>query len=185
MGIIQNFTSKAKEFLNRPAEDYAEDEYIDDEFMDKDEYDEFPEAPKYSPYGEDYSYTPAGSDDEPQYESYEEVKKEVKSKTSKRSANIYNMNSTQKFAPKFSLYFLTLNDMYDAKNVADRIIDKNTLVIINLANLTDEQRIRAMDFLDGAKYVAKCIYTQLTEDVYAYIPGDVELHGDFLDQVDF
>ena len=41
-----------------------------------------------------------------------------------------------------------------------------------------------MDFLDGAKYVAKCIYTQLTEDVYAYIPGDVELHGDFLDQVD-
>jgi FtsZ-interacting cell division protein YlmF len=64
------------------------------------------------------------------------------------------------------------------------MMDRNTIVVVNLSLLSEDQSKRAMDFLDGAKYVAKCIYTQLTEDVYAYIPGDVELHGDFLDQVD-
>ena len=73
----------------------------------------------------------------------------------------------------------------NAKNVADKIVDKNTIVLISLAKLSDDQRVRAMDFLDGAKYVAKCIYSQLTEDIYAYIPGEIELEGDFLDQVDF
>ena len=38
------------------------------------------------------------------------------------------MNSAPKAAPKFRLYFLSLNDMYDAKNVADKIIDKNTIL---------------------------------------------------------
>lgn len=185
MGIIQGITSKAKDFLKRPVDMVDDGEYIDDEYMDKDAADEYGDAPQYSPYEDDYSYSPTGSMEPPEYNSYEDVKKEVKSKSSKSGASIYNMNNTPKYAPKFRLYFLTLNDMYDAKNVADRIIDKNTLVIINLANLDDDQRVRAMDFLDGAKYVAKCIYTQLTEDVYAYIPGDVELHGDFLDQVDF
>ena len=180
MGIVQGFSSKVKDFLKKPANMMGEDEYIDDEYLDSDDYDEYGDAPKYTPYGEDSSY----ADEESEYEAYEEPKKEFKRKASKSGANIYNMNSAPKAAPKFRLYFLSLNDMYDAKNVADKIIDKNTIVIINLSNLADEQRVRAMDFLDGAKYVAKCIYTQLTEDVYAYIPGDVELHGDFLDQVD-
>lgn len=179
MGIVQGFSSKMKDFLRKPADVDGEDEYISDEYMDSDEYDEYGDAPKYTPYGEDSSYS-ADSD----YDDYEEPVRETRSKVSKSGAKIYNMNSSPKYAPKFKLYFLSLNDMYDAKNVADKIIDKNTIVIINLANLDDDQKIRAMDFLDGAKYVAKCIYTQLTEDVYAYIPGDVELHGDFLDQVD-
>ncbi len=184
MGILEELTSKAKDFLKKPAE-VADDGYIDDEYIDKDAADEYEDAPQYTPYGDDYSYSPEGSMEMPEYNSYEEPKYEAPKRKTKSGANIYNMNSTPKYAPKFRLYFLTLNDMYDAKNVADRIIDKNTLVIINLANLSEDQRVRAMDFLDGAKYVAKCIYTQLTEDVYAYIPGDVELHGDFLDQVDF
>lgn len=179
MGIVQGFSSKVKDFLKKPADVMGEDEYIDDEYMDSDDFDEYGDAPKYTPYGEDSSYAA-----EPDYDAYEEPKAEPKRKASKSGANIYNMNSTPKYAPKFRLFFYSLNDMYDAKNVADKIIDKNTIVIINLANLDDDQKIRAMDFLDGAKYVAKCIYTQLTDEVYAYIPGDVELHGDFLDQVD-
>ena len=180
MGIVKGFSSKMKDFLRKPADVLDDEDYIDDEYMDSDEFDEYGDAPKYTPYGEDSHYA-----DEADYE-YEEPKKEAKRKPSKSGANIYNMNSAPKYSsPKYRLVFFALNDMYDAKNVADKIVDKNTIVLISLAKLSDDQRVRAMDFLDGAKYVAKCIYSQLTEDIYAYIPGEIELEGDFLDQVDF
>lgn len=180
MGIVKGFSAKMKDFLRKPADVMDDEDYMDDEYIDGDGFDEYGDAPKYTPYGEDSSF----SDDYDDY-GYEEPRKEAKRKSSKSGANIYNMNSAPKHAPKYRLVFFALNDMYDAKNVADKIVDKNTIVLISLAKLDDDQRVRAMDFLDGAKYVAKCIYSQLTEDIYAYIPGEIELEGDFLDQVDF
>ena len=174
MGIVDKLSANFKDFLKKPSEVAGDEEYMDDEYMSEEEYDEYGDAPKYVPYGEDAS----------EYEDTYEAPKTEKRKASKSGANIYNMNSAPKYAPKYKLFFWTLNEMCDAKNVADKIMDKNSIVIINISNLSEEQRVRVMDFIDGAKYVAKCIYTKLTDDIYAYIPGDVELHGDFLDQVD-
>ncbi len=86
--------------------------------------------------------------------------------------------------PKFKLSFITLQDMYDAKNVANLMMDNDTIVVVNIDNLSQRDKRRAMDFLDGAKYVAKSVHVQFTETMYAYIPDDIELHGDFLDQVE-
>ena len=93
------------------------------------------------------------------------------------------MNSA-KTQSKFKLNFIALHDIYDAKNVANLMIDQNAMVVVNLGLLSDEQKRRAMDFLDGAKYVTNSIFTRFTENICAFLPESVELHGDFYGQVD-
>ncbi len=95
---------------------------------------------------------------------------------------LYDINSGKK--SKFKLSFITLQDMYDAKNVANLMMDNDTIVVVNIDNLSQRDKRRAMDFLDGAKYVAKSVHVQFTKTMYAYIPDDIELHGDFCDQVE-
>ena len=101
------------------------------------------------------------------------------------SSNIYNMNSSKaRSGSKFKLTFISLHDIYDAKNVANLMIDQNAMVVVNLGLLSDEQKRRAMDFLDGAKYVTKSVFARFTESICAFIPSDIELHGDFYNQVE-
>jgi FtsZ-interacting cell division protein YlmF len=101
------------------------------------------------------------------------------------SSNIYNMNATKsRSGSKFKLTFISLHDIYDAKNVANLMMDKNTIVVVNLSLLSEDQSKRAMDFLDGAKYVTKSVFARFTESICAFIPSDIELHGDFYNQVE-
>ena len=85
---------------------------------------------------------------------------------------------------KFKLTFISLHDIYDAKNVANLMMERNAIVVVNLSLLTEDQSKRAMDFLDGAKYVTKCVFARFTESICAFIPSDIELHGDFYNQVE-
>ena len=78
----------------------------------------------------------------------------------------------------------SLHDIYDAKNVANLMMDRNTIVVVNLSLLSEDQSKRAMDFLDGAKYVTKSVFARFTESICAFIPSDIELHGDFYNQVE-
>ena len=95
------------------------------------------------------------------------------------------MNSTKsRSGSKFKLTFISLHDIYDAKNVANLMMDRNTIVVVNLSLLSEDQSKRAMDFLDGAKYVTKSVFARFTESICAFIPSDIELHGDFYNQVE-
>ena len=64
------------------------------------------------------------------------------------------------------------------------MMEKDTIVVVNLSYLSDEQKIRAMDFLDGAKYVTKSVFVRFAENICAFVPESVELFGDFFSQVD-
>ena len=56
------------------------------------------------------------------------------------SSNIYNMNATKsRSGSKFKLTFISLHDIYDAKNVANLMMDKNTIVVVNLSLLSEDQ----------------------------------------------
>ena len=94
------------------------------------------------------------------------------------------MNNTDRVQPKFKLNFIALNDIYDAKNVADIMKEQNAMVVVNLGLLSKEQKVRSMDFLDGVKFVTNSRFTRFTENICAFLPETVELHGDFYDQVD-
>ena len=102
------------------------------------------------------------------------------------TSKLYDMNALKGRASgsKFKLTFISLHDIYDAKNVANLMIDKNTIVVVNLSLLSEDQSKRAMDFLDGAKYVTKSVFARFTESICAFIPSDIELHGDFYNQVE-
>ena len=101
------------------------------------------------------------------------------------ASNIYDMNSSKsRMGSKFKLTFISLHDIYDAKNVANLMMDRNTIVVVNLSLLSEDQSKRAMDFLDGAKYVTKSVFARFTESICAFIPSDIELHGDFYNQVE-
>ena len=101
------------------------------------------------------------------------------------ASNIYDMNATKsRSSSKFKLTFISLHDIDDAKNVANLMMDRNTIVVVNLSLLSEDQSKRAMDFLDGAKYVTKSVFARFTESICAFIPSDIELHGDFYNQVE-
>lgn len=146
-----------------------------------------------------YSYSPTGGLDAPEYEfassntfgSAPEFKftkatapaPEYKAPADKKSANIYNMNSVRPLN-KFKLNSITLNDIYGAKDVALLMMEKDTILIVNFSPLTDEQKLRAMDFLDGARCVTNAIFARLNENIIVFVPENVELRGDFQSQVD-
>ncbi len=101
------------------------------------------------------------------------------------ATNIYDMNSSKsRGGSKFKLTFISLHDIYDAKNVANLMMERNAIVVVNLSLLSEDQSKRAMDFLDGAKYVTKSVFARFTESICAFIPSDIELHGDFYNQVE-
>ena len=101
------------------------------------------------------------------------------------TTKFYDLNSVKpRSGAKFKLTFISLHDIYDAKNVANLMVDKNAIVVVNLSLLSEDQSKRAMDFLDGAKYVTKSVFARFTEHICAFIPADIELHGDFYNQVE-
>ncbi len=101
------------------------------------------------------------------------------------ASNLYDMNSTKaRSNAKFKLTFISLHDIYDAKNVANLMTERNAIVVVNLSLLSEDQSMRAMDFLDGVKYVTKSVFARFTESICAFIPSDIELHGDFYNQVE-
>ena len=103
----------------------------------------------------------------------------------KNTSNLYDIKATTpRTSSKYKLTFISLHDIYDAKNVANLMMDKSSIVVINLSSLSDEQSRRAMDFLDGVKYVTKSVFARFTDTICAFMPSDIELHGDFYNQVE-
>ena len=192
MGFVKNIKSKFEEHFIPDERDYDDSdvEYEDEEdgyeYSDNDSnyYEEEPSAfafsaddsinpPEYVKYG----------DSAPKQKKVEKNVNEFKTVKQQPKSNIYNMSGSRPQS-KFKLNFIALHDIYDAKNVANLMIDQNAMVVVNLGLLSDEQKRRAMDFLDGAKYVTNSIFTRFTENICAFLPESVELHGDFYGQVD-
>ncbi len=136
-----------------------------------------------------YSYSPTAalpdfdselSDDFPTFKGIDDVPTQPKN-----TANLYDIKAApSRSGSKFKLSFISLHDIYDAKNVANLMMDKSSIVVVNLSLLSEDQSKRAMDFLDGAKYVTKSVFARFTESICAFIPADIELHGDFYNQVE-
>ncbi len=185
MGFVKNLKSKLEEHFIPDEREFENDEYeayedAEDEYEDSNDIFENDDS--------SYSYSPESALNPPEYVRYGNTPKtqprEERASAGRQSkGNIYNMN-TAKPQNKFKLNFIALHDIYDAKNVANIMIDQNAMVVVNLGLLSDEQKRRAMDFLDGAKYVTNSIFTRFTENICAFLPEGVELHGDFYGQVE-
>ena len=203
MDFFKNLKDKVNDVLFVRDEDYDEDEE-----MTEQEYQPQPEEPVYDdgmappPYNS-YSYSPTGGLHAPEYEfsskpasapvtpefkftkpTQAPAAPEYKASTEKKSANIYAMNNVRPLN-KFKLNSITLNDIYAAKDVALLMMEKDTILIVNFSPLTENQKLRAMDFLDGARCVTNAIFARLNDNIIVFVPENVELRGDFQSQVDF
>ena len=195
---IKNIFGKVQEFKNSRFGDDEED--ILESALSEDDYEDSRSTNKFSSgiFAEEeetpvssfasFNYSPTAA--LPDFGSSTEdfagfsAKEEIKLDTTPKS-NIYDMNSNKsRSSSKFKLTFISLHDIYDAKNVANLMMERNTIVVVNLSLLSEDQSKRAMDFLDGAKYVTKSVFARFTESICAFIPSDIELHGDFYNQVE-
>ena len=187
MGFVKNFKDKINEhFVNNDYDEY-ESAVSDEDFEDVSS--ENDDAGIYSSEPEnDYTFNPQPGINVPEcaFEPKTAAKKKAEAPQpadkAGQNANIYNFNNRP--ANKFKLNSILLRDIYDAKNVAALMMEKDTIVVVNLSYLSDEQKIRAMDFLDGAKYVTKSVFVRFAENICAFVPESVELFGDFFSQVD-
>ncbi len=186
MGFVKNFKDKINEhFVNNDYEEYdsaISDEDFEDvsgEGSNSSIYDSEPE--------ESYTFNPQPGITVPEYsfepKQAQKKKAEAPAASKAGNANIYNLNNARP-ANKFKLNSILLRDIYDAKNVAAMMMERDTIVVVNLSLLSDEQKVRAMDFLDGAKFVTKSVFARFAENICAFVPETVELFGDFFSQID-
>ena len=172
-----------------------EDEYYDDEYLDEEEEEEVvtqePAAPKpapktaskaapsYQSYGTQQSAYQAAS-----YQPYgSQSDAAAGSKSKKGSGNIYNMNSA-KPSQKLKVALFVLEDMDDARNVADCMIERSIVTICDMSKISVAEERRVLDFLDGVKYVCNSKIENISEHIYLIVPEAAELSGDFFSQVD-
>lgn len=193
---IKNIFGKVQELRNLRADDdddLLESAVSDDDYEDSRKpnkfssgiFDDEEETPVNSFASFNYSPTAAlpdfgGGENFTPLKGIDEIASE-----SAPASNVYDMNSSKvRSNAKFKLTFISLHDIYDAKNVANLMTERNTIVVVNLSLLSEDQSMRAMDFLDGVKYVTKSVFARFTESICAFIPSDIELHGDFYNQVE-
>ena len=207
MDFVKNLKAKLGEHNIFSSDDSVvnDDDYVDADSQDyyDEDYDGYDDA-DVNDY-DDYNGSAFTAEDglgAPEYNSYESTKTASYSAKPKKTAaapkaapvssassvkstgNIYNMNTVKQQSNKYKLNSILLRDIYDAKNVASLMIDKDTIVVVNLSLLTDAQKVRAMDFLDGVKYVTKSVFARFTENICTFVPEGVELYGDFFSQID-
>ncbi len=189
MGFVKNIKDKLSEHFVANEYDGEYDSAISDDDYEDDDRDYEERGSIYDgddSSADDYSYSPQSAMNVPEYNfgtPKAEPKKAPVKEAPKANANIYNMNTVRP-ANKFKLNSILLRDIYDAKNVAALMMEKDTIVVVNLSLLTEEQKVRAMDFLDGAKFVTKSVFARFAENICAFVPETVELFGDFFSQID-
>lgn len=189
MDFFKNFKDKVNEKLFANDEDYDEDEVNEEDYNEEHSEPMFEgdmAPPAYN--SSSYSYSPTGGLNAPEYNYSRSTTASVpeyksSASTEKKSGNIYNMSSIRPMN-KFKLNSITLNEIYGAKEVALLMMEKDTIIIVNFSPLSDDQKLRAMDFLDGARCVTNAIFARLNENIIVFVPENVELCGDFQSQVD-
>lgn len=189
MDFFKNLKDKVNERLFANDEEYDEDDINEEDYNDQPAepmFDGDMAPPAYN--SSSYSYSPTGGLNAPEYnysKSTTSSVPEYKSAPSgeKKGGTIYNMNTIRP-ANKFKLNSVTLYEIYGAKEVALLMMEKDTIIIVNFSPLSDDQKLRAMDFLDGARCVTNAIFARLDENIIVFVPENVELCGDFQSQVD-
>ena len=173
-------------------EDFDDDEnYGDDDFDDDDDYyeEEEPvketkksnsfktktEAPSTSGAYNPPEYGQKLSSGAPSYGSFKSVPK--------ATSNLYKMDSKPQ-QKKLKVTLFVLEDMDDARNVADCMIERGVVTLADMTKLPTESVRRVLDFLDGVKYVCKSKIEVIAEKIYLIVPEAAELSGDFFGQVD-
>ena len=190
--FFKNLKNNVKNALTFQDEDdyYDEDGYVDEEEEEPVDEPLTPPAPKASPKAATKSapgYQPYGAQSPYQAAAYQPYgaaqPDQTAAKGKKSSGNIYSMNDV-KATQKLKVALFVLEDMDDARNVADCMIDRGIVTICDMSKISVAEERRVLDFLDGVKYVCNSKIENISEHIYLIVPEAAELSGDFFSQVD-
>lgn len=183
----KNFFGDIKEKIlraNDPDEEYYneedyEDEYDEDE-TDEDDYSESSYSPSLE-YDFGYDSSSSSTSTKKSYSSSNESKStpNVNSKFAKKQgANIYQMNNstTETRVSKVSTFILEESEF--ARNVADCMIKKDSVILLDVSRLSVEDANRVLNFLDGVRYICKSTVERIGK-LHLIVPDTIEVTGDF------
>lgn len=102
--------------------------------------------------------------------------------TKKQGTNIYQMNNTPAEVRVNRVVYFVINDAEDARNIADCMIKKDTVVLADISGLSVEDANRVLNFLDGVRYICKSSIEEIG-NIHLIVPDSIELTGDFFAQV--
>ena len=202
-GIFKRMKTNIKNAINF-QDDYIDDneDYGDEDYDDYDDYGTMPPAPAapqsgsvnssplnvapYTPYTP--TQTPAaplgGFNSTYSAPSTGGFNSKLDASAPKKgSGNIYRMNEA-KPTGKLKVSLFVLEDMDDARNVADCMIERNIVTICDFTKITADEQRRVLDFLDGVKYVCNSRIENISSRIYLIVPEAAELSGDFFSQID-
>ncbi len=187
MKFMDSLKDGFKKFVTfSDEEDYSDDEnygdgdFEDDEYYD-DEEEQYSESAKKS---DSYKVKPESAYAPPEYtqKGSPETAYSFKPTQPKAATNLYKMDAKPQKKLKVTLF--VLEDMDDARNVADCMIERGVVTLADMTKLPTESVRRVLDFLDGVKYVCKSKIEVIAEKIYLIVPEAAELSGDFFGQVD-
>lgn len=108
----------------------------------------------------------------------------------KVKATSYTAPQASSFAPKSSfeptkqskVYAIVLKSADDVRAVVDCMMEKKIVAIyVDMTILSKLDERRALDFIDGAKYVLKTNVKCISPKIYMVTPEFVSMDGDFMD----
>lgn len=187
MKLFGDFKDKFKKAADSVETDgyYDEDEAYEDEYEeDENESANAFSSESYSPsfdydFGQDSSSSYGRSSTNKSAKSYSEPITEKYTK--KQGSNIYKMNNVAEAKVTKVVYFV-LEDAEDARNIADCMIAKDTVVLADLNRLSSEEANMVLNFLDGVRYICKSSIEAIS-NIHLIVPEAIELTGDFFDQM--
>lgn len=192
MKFLDNLKDGFKKAVSFSDEDDFDDDenYGDDDFDDDDDYYEEEEPVKETKKSTSFktkfeSPSAPSAYNPPEYgqKSSSEPSYGFKSAPKATTSNLYKMDSKPQ-QKKLKVTLFVLEDMDDARNVADCMIERGVVTLADMTKLPTESVRRVLDFLDGVKYVCKSKIEVIAEKIYLIVPEAAELSGDFFGQVD-
>lgn len=191
---MRNFFGDIKDRIKRANDVDGDDYYNDDEYYDdEDTYEDesSQDASSYSPTSEyDFGYLNDNDDtfvnkftppskQQPKAANSAPAKERF---TKKQGTNIYQMNNTPSEARVNRVVYFVIDDAEDARNIADCMIKKDTVVLADISRLSVDDVNRVLNFLDGVRYICKSSIEEIG-NIHLIVPDSIELTGDFFAQV--
>ena len=192
---MKNFFGDIKDRILR-ANDVDNDDYYNDEeyYDDEDTYDDDEDvntSSSYSPSNDyDFGYS-SESENSTYVNKFTAPSKQTKSSnstaannkfTKKQGTNIYQMNNAPSEVRVNRVVYFVIEDAEDARNIADCMIKKDTVVLADISRLSVEDANRVLNFLDGVRYICKSSIEEIG-NIHLIVPDSIELTGDFFAQV--
>ena len=193
---MRNFFGDIKDKILRANDVEGDDYYNDDDYYydDEDTYDDddskVTSESAYSP-SSDYDFGYPSESENTYVNKFSEPKNQTTSSasvsnsskfTKKQGTNIYQMNSAPSEVRVNRVVYFVIEDAEDARNIADCMIKKDTVVLADISRLSVEDANRVLNFLDGVRYICKSSIEEIG-NIHLIVPDSIELTGDFFAQV--